>query len=369
MIIFSKMIIPMNKVKKDKYFERYSSIFNRNLEEGIIIAEIGVNHEGDIDKAILMIDEVKENGGDAVKFQTYKANLIARKDSKAYWDTSKDKTLSQYELFSKYDKFGEDEFRKIEDYCKKKSILFMSTPFDTYSAKYINDLSQIHKVASVDITNHILISQLASFNKDIIISTGASTLKEINEAVKLIDSESGIMPSLLHCVVNYPTLDKEANLLRIKNLKHNFPNNIIGYSDHTLPDETMSVCTQAYNYGALIIEKHFTYDKKIEGNDHYHSMDASDLLKLRNNMAKAYIVRGKGDIEPSKNEMPSIIHARRSLTAKIFIKKGSIIKKDMLIPKRPGNGISPSKILEVIGKKVKREILQDTAINWDDLEN
>ena len=350
-------------------FDHYSKIFNRKLEEGIIIAEIGVNHEGDIDKAITMIDEVKRNGGDAVKFQTYKANLIARKDSKAYWDTSKEKTLSQYELFSKYDKFGTKEFKKIANYCKEKSILFMSTPFDSHSARYIDKLSKIHKVASVDITNHMLIKQLSSYGKEIILSTGASTLKEIKEALTLIKSQSDLTPALLHCVVNYPTSDKEANLLRIKNLKEIFPQNVIGYSDHTLPDENMFVCTQAYNYGALIIEKHFTYDKEVEGNDHYHSMDANDLRVLRMNISKSYILQGKGNIEPNKNEEPSILHARRSLTSKLLIKKGSILTEEMLIPKRPGNGISPSKITEVVGKKVKRTIEEDTEIKWEDLEN
>ncbi len=349
--------------------KNYSKIFNRKLEEGIIIAEIGVNHGGDIDKAITMIDEVKSNGGDAVKFQTYKANLIARKDSKAYWDTSKEKTLSQYELFSKYDKFGTNEFKKIANYCKEKSILFISTPFDSHSAKYIDKLSKIHKVASVDITNHMLIKQLSSYGKEIIISTGASTVKEIKEALRLVKSQTDLTAALLHCVVNYPTSDKDANLLRIKKLKEIFPQNIIGYSDHTLPDENMFVCTQAYNYGALIIEKHFTYDKKVEGNDHYHSMNANDLRVLRMNISKSYILQGKGNIEPNKNEEPSILHARRSLTSKSLIKKGSLLTEEMLIPKRPGNGIPPSKITDVIGKKVKKNIEEDTAIKWEDLEN
>ncbi|ABM70708.1 N-acetylneuraminate synthase family protein [Prochlorococcus marinus] len=353
---------------KNQNFDSYSRIFNRKLEEGIIIAEIGVNHGGDIDKAIAMIDDVKNNGGDAVKFQTYKANLIARKDSKAYWDTTKEKTMSQFELFSKYDKFGLEEFKKIEDYCKRKSVLFMSTPFDSYSANYINQLSKIHKVASVDITNHILISQLASYGKDIILSTGASNLDEIKAAVSLIESKSKISPALLHCVVNYPTLDKDANLLRIKKLKESFPENIIGYSDHTLPDKNMIVCTQAYNYGALIIEKHFTYDKKIQGNDHYHSMNANDLKILRTNISKAYSLQGKGNIKPMENEKSSILHARRSLTSKFLIKKGSILSKEMIIPKRPGNGICPSKIEEVLGRKVKKEIKEDSPINWEDLE-
>ena len=348
--------------------EIYTEIFGRKLEEGIIIAEIGVNHEGNFDLAIEMIDEVKFNGGDAVKFQSYKADLIARKDSKAYWDTSKETTKSQYELFSKFDKFGEQEFKKIEKYCRSKSILFMSTPFDSFSASYLNKLTLIHKVASVDITNHVLISQIASFKKNIILSTGASTEDEITAALEIINSTNKLNPALLHCVVNYPTKDIEANLMRIKSLKKTFPNNIIGYSDHTLPDKDMFVCTQAYNYGALIIEKHFTHNKKLKGNDHYHSMDAKDLRVLRSNLSRAYSLRGGGDIEPNENELPSILHARRSLTSNKFIKKGSHITKDFLIAKRPGNGISPAQIDQVIGKKVIRDIPEDTAISWDDLE-
>ena len=138
--------------------DHFSNIFKRPLEKGIIIAEVGVNHEGDLEKAIEMIDQVKDSGGDAVKFQSYKAKLLARKDSKAYWDTSKENTKSQYELFSKYDTFDEKEFKILANYCNDKSIIFMSTPFDNFSADYINKISPIHKIASVDITNHILLS-------------------------------------------------------------------------------------------------------------------------------------------------------------------------------------------------------------------
>ena len=347
--------------------ETYSEIFNRPLEKGILIAEIGVNHEGNLDKAIEMIDQVKNAGGDAVKFQSYKAKLLARKDSKAYWDTSKEKTKSQYELFSKFDKFDEKEFKILAKHCKDRKIVFMSTPFDSISASYINEITPIHKIASVDITNHILLNQISRYKKPIILSTGASNINEIKEATKLCFKNSSLLPSLLHCVVNYPTSSENANLSRIKTLKKEFRDYLIGYSDHTLPDKNMFVCTQAFNYGALIIEKHFTFDKSLNGNDHYHSMDKNDLSKLRSNLESSFLLSGSGLIDPKDNEIKSIMHARRSLTSKILIKKGSIICEEMLIPKRPGNGIPPSKINNILGRKVKRDIPPDKEILWEDL--
>lgn len=343
------------------------NIFKRSIEDGIIIAEIGVNHEGDLDKAIMMIDQVADNGGDAAKFQSYKADLLARRDSPAYWDTKQEPTLSQYKLFSKYDKFGEKENKILAKHCKEKGIVYMSTPFDSESALYVNNLSDIHKVASVDITNHCLLKQLASFNKQIILSTGASTLEEIKSAVSLIENKSKYKPALLHCVVNYPTKDREANLLRIKTLSKKFKNNLIGYSDHTFPDTNMTVCTQAYILGARIIEKHFTFDKKLQGNDHYHSMDALDLNNLRNKLDRVKNLNGGGEIDPNHNELPAIKHARRSLTSKVFLKSGTILTEDVLIPKRPGDGIPPSDLEKIKGKKLNKDIPEDRKINWSDI--
>ena len=255
-------------------------VINQNSNP-YIIAEIGVNHGGSIDLARTLIDLAKEGGADAAKFQTYKANTLASKNSPSYWDTSKEKTNSQYELFSKYDSFGEKEFELLYLHCKENNIEFISTPFDHYSVDYLNNFMPFFKISSSDITNIPLLKHIANKNKPIILSTGASNLEEIDFAIKNIESCGNNNLALLHCILNYPTPDKDANLNMISFMRNYYKSKIIGYSDHTLPDMNMRVLTSAYLLGAVIIEKHFTYDKNLPGNDHYHAMDLNDLKNFK----------------------------------------------------------------------------------------
>ena len=335
-----------------------------------IIAEIGVNHENSFFKAEKIIKQAKAGGADAVKFQTYKAELIASKNSPYYWDLNKVSTTSQYKLFKKFDKFNEKDFIKLKKICDKYKITFCSTPFDYKSALFLNKLVPFFKIASADFTNRPLIELVCSFGKPVIISTGACTTDEI---VKLKSYISSKYPSteliFMHCVLSYPTEYKFANLEQIKFLKNKLKNNIIGYSDHTMPDQSMLVLLESFRYGAQIIEKHFTSDncKGLKNNDHFHSMDFNDLKLLRSNLELIKTIKGNGNIKKVLScEKKSRKNARRSLFTFCQIRKGDKISFENIIPKRPGDGISPVNIKKLINKKATKHLLPDHKLKWSD---
>ena len=340
------------------------NVFNTELDKQIarpyIIAEIGVNHENSMITAKRLVNEAKEGGAHAVKFQSYKAETLASKDSPAYWDTTKEPTKSQFELFKKHDSFWKDEMQELKDYCDTIDIEFMSTPFDVESAQFLNEMMDVFKISSSDITNKPFIEFIAGFGKPIILSTGASDLNEIQDAINWI-KPFNVSLALLHCVLNYPTPDKNANLGMISGLKKAFPNNIIGYSDHTLPKD-MKVCEIATLLGAVIIEKHFTHDKSLPGNDHYHAMDKEDLKIFNKNIDATFKILGSFKVEALKDEEKSRLNARRSLVAAKDIPKGKIIEKSDLTFKRPAHGISPKYIDDVVGKVAKSDIKEDIVI-------
>ena len=250
-------------------------LINQNSKP-YFIAEIGVNHEGSMVKAKKMIKQAKLIGLDAVKFQTYKAENLVIKNSPAYWDIKKEKTNSQFKLFKKYDKFNKKDYLELHKYCKKIGIDFLSTPFDLESISWLKNLMPAIKIASADINNYPLLKAIGLTKKKVLISTGASNLNEIKNAIKILKKFGSKDIIIMHCILNYPTKEFNANLKMIDDLKINFPNNIIGYSDHTLPTKDISPCSIAYQLGARVIEKHFTFNKKKSGNDHYHSIDLKD---------------------------------------------------------------------------------------------
>jgi N-acetylneuraminate synthase len=336
--------------------------YETKLYRPYVIAEAGVNHEGSMDIAKRLVDEAKEGGADAIKFQTYKADTLASKHSPAYWDTSKEPTLSQHELFSKHDKFWKNEMVELKEYCDKVGIEFMSTPFDIESAIFLNDLMSVYKISSSDITNKPFIQFMCSFNKPIILSTGASQLWEIQEAVSWIEGFGNPL-ALLHCVLNYPTPDENANLGMIKGLKRAFPDKLIGYSDHTLPRD-MKVCEMATLLGSVIIEKHFTHDKTLPGNDHYHAMDKEDLKIFRRSLDRTFSILGNFKVDALDKEEPARLNARRSLVAARDIPVDKVIELADLTFKRPAHGISPRCIDDLLGKTAKQAISEDTVLKW-----
>ena len=340
--------------------------YEPKLYKPFIIAEAGVNHEGSMQIAKRLIEEACEGGADAIKFQTYKANTIASKNSPAYWDTTKEPISSQYELFCKHDKFWKKEMEELKSHCDKVGIEFLSTPFDIESAKFLNDLMDVFKISSSDITNKPFIEFICNFKKPIILSTGASFLYEIQESVSWIE-RAGNTLALLHCVLNYPTPDENANLGMILGLKRAFPDKIIGYSDHTLPKD-MQICKNAILLGATIIEKHFTHDKTMTGNDHYHAMDKNDLTKFKKDIEETFKILGKFEVSALDDEKLARDNARRSLVASKDIKKGDIIKRDDLTFKRPAMGISPKFIDDIVGRRAFCNISEDDVLKWNMVE-
>jgi N-acetylneuraminate synthase len=350
-------------------FIEYDSISSDevcHLKRPKIIAEAGVNHEGSLDIAKRLIDDAAEGGADAIKFQTYRAHTIASKHSPSYWDTTKESTKSQYELFKKYDKFWKSEYEELKAYCDTVGIEFLSTPFDTESATFLNDLMGVYKISSSDITNKPFIEFLCDFNKPIILSTGASTLSEIDRALAWIDAK-GLPTAILHCVLSYPTSDEYANLLMIRGMKKHYPERLIGYSDHTLPADMRALET-AWLLGARIIEKHFTHDKKLLGNDHYHAMDKQDLAKFIKNVGRVEMLLGKEEKQVVICETEARRQARRSLVAKTKISSGTKVTTDMLTWKRPAHGICPSEIDNVVGQVALQDVDEDELLTWEVLE-
>lgn len=345
-------------------------ISNKNIHDQdfkpYIIAEAGVNHEGNMEIAKKLIDDAKEGGAHAIKFQSYKAESLASKFSPAYWDLKKEPTKSQFELFKKHDKFWKKEFEKLKLYCDLVKIDFLSTPFDVESSIFLNDMMDVFKISSSDLNNRPFIDIICSYTKPIILSTGASTISEIEESVGWI-TDNGNSLSLLHCILNYPTDDKNANLIIIPELIKKFPNIVIGYSDHTLP-KNMKVLETATLLGAKILEKHFTTNKKLPGNDHYHAMDKNDLKLFNKNLSKTIELLGSQrdkilDIENSARK-----NARRSLVAKKDILKGKVIDKKDITFKRPANGINPKYYYEILGKIANKNIDNDSILQFDMFE-
>ena len=343
------------------------------MKKPYIIAEVGVNfydtakQEGitPLEAAKKYVLEAKNAGADAVKFQSYKADTIVSKNSPAYWDLSKEPTTTQHGLFQKHDHFNKEDYQILCDYSKELGIDFMSTPFDFESADYLNHMVDIYKISSSDLSNLPFIKHIASKGKPIYISTGAAYISEVEEAVRVIREAGCNDICLLHCVLSYPTKNEDANLNMIKHLKDIFPDVKIGYSDHTMPDKTMTILTTAYLFGAEIIEKHFTLDKTLSGNDHYHAMDPEDLKIAVENFKLLEVIGGQYEKTVLPCEEIPRREARRSLVLTRDLKKGDVIKAEDLMLKRPGTGIKPEHMDIVIGRKVALDLKEDTVLTWE----
>jgi len=351
-----------------KNFKLGKKLINKNTAP-YFIAEVGVNHENSLIKAKKLIFLAKKGGADGVKFQTYKAEKIACKTSPYYWDIKKIPVKSQYKLFKKFDKFGYKEYKILKTYCDKLKIDFLSTPFDLDSVDYLDKLVPFFKIASADLTNYPLIKKICSKKKPIVLSTGASTINEIQNTVKFInkiDSKASIV--ILHCILSYPTKYEYAHLEVIKNLSKKFPKNIIGFSDHTMPDENMTVLSTAYTLGARVIEKHFSDTKGKKGNDHFHSLNDKDLSKFLDNIKIIQkIIKNEKNRPLFDCEKISRKNARRSIVTSGEIKKGEKFTQENLIMKRPGTGISPIHINKILSKKAKKDLKDDYIIKHKDI--
>lgn len=343
----------------------------------VLIAEIGVNHFDiaalygitPLEAAKMMILEAKISGAHAVKFQSYKAKKLASVFAESYWDTKEESIQNQFELFSKYDSFEQKEYEELALFCRENDIEFMSTPFDFDSANYLNNLVNVFKISSSDITNIPLIEYISQFNKPIILSVGASNLNEIKLAVDIIEKYNNQLIVLLHCILEYPTPLEHTHLLRIRSLQSHFPGIKIGYSDHTKTRIDNRVLTTAYSLGAKIIEKHFTLDKNLSGNDHYHAMNSNDIKQIVSDINLTDKLLGESELEHLDFEETARLNARRSCVLNKTVAKGDELSLSLISCKRPGYGIQPSEISKWIGKKFSRDLVEDSILTIDVFES
>lgn len=323
----------------------------------LVIAEIGINHEGDFETAKEMVEAAAGAGVDAVKFQTFRAEKFIAKTEK------------QSVAFFKKMELTDEEFIKLAKLSKERGLIFLSTPFDPESADLIDSLSPAFKIASGDLTCLPLIEYIAAKDKPILLSTGGGTVEEIEGALKAIKAVNRRLIEekqvvLLHCVSSYPTPIEETNLKSIPFLKERFglP---AGFSDHTLG---ITACLAAAALGARVIEKHFTLNKyNREFRDHQLSADAEDMISIVKEVRMIEQAMGEYKKEPQKCELNNIIPSRRSLAARIDICQGEVLTNESLTFLRPGSGISPAKIDKVVGRRAVRGIEEGTILSERDV--
>lgn len=336
-----------------------------------IIAEIGVNHEGSLDRAKRMIDGVARAGGHAAKFQTYKASTLASKtNSPAYWDTSKESTQSQFELFSKYDSFGEKEYLALAQHCADNGIDFLSTPFDLSAVSFLAPLMPAIKIASADLTNIPLLREVAATGRPVIMSVGASTFDEIDRSVDVLKTSGAEEISLLHCVLKYPTPPADANLRVILALQERYGDRVtIGYSDHVAPeaDGNVPALLLASALGARVLEKHFTDDRTAPGNDHYHAFDEAGLLQFNHALKAQRELAGSPDPD-IESQRSAIQNARRRIYMQRDLIAGEVLKSDDLIALRANDGASVEQWDEFIGKRLRVDKNVGQALLVGDVE-
>lgn len=322
-----------------------------------IIAEIGCNHNGSLDIATKLIDKAVESGVDCVKFQTFKADaLISKHAEKAeYQKKTTDATESQLDMTRKLE-MPYEHHQFLIDYCKNKKVDFISAPFDFGSIDFLAQLNVDKiKVPSGEITNLPYLRKINALRKPVILSTGMATLDEVKSALEILKDCS---ISLLHCTTEYPCPYEGVNLNAMLTLKEKFglP---VGYSDHT---KGIEVPIAAVAMGAEIIEKHFTLDKNMPGPDHKASLEPEELKAMVSAIRHVDVALGDGKKEPAECEKKNIAIARKSLVAKKDIKKGEMFTEKNLTVKRPGNGISPMKWDEYLGKFAEKDYKEDDLI-------
>ena len=325
-----------------------------------IIAEAGVNHNGELAMAKELVNCAAMAGADAVKFQTFKTEQIVSKFAQKaeYQKKNASNSESQYDMVKKLELTYED-FRELERYCKECGITFLSTPFDLDSIDFLNEFDMpFWKVPSGEITNLPYLIKIAKTHKDIVMSTGMAELNEIGEAISVLREWGAGKVTLLHCNTEYPTPMCDVNLNALKTLKEVF-NVDIGYSDHT---EGIEVPIAAAAMGAVMIEKHFTLDKNMPGPDHKASLDPQELCAMVKAIRNVETAIGSCEKRPTESEKKNIEIARKSIIAKCDIMKGQMLTADNLAVKRPGSGISPMRWFDVLGQTASRDFKKDEMI-------
>lgn len=332
----------------------------------LIIAEAGENHNGSLDLAYQLIDKAIEAGADIVKFQTGKPELVTSKYSEMaqYQKENIGVEESQLDMLRKI-MLPFEAFEKLKNYCDKKGIEFLSTPFDLESVDLLHHIGMKKwKIPSGEITNLPLLEKIAQFNEPIIMSTGMCELAEIRQAIDILKASGANDITLLHCTTEYPAPYEDVNLNAMETMRREF-NLPVGYSDHT---NGIEIPVAAVALGACVIEKHFTLDRNMEGPDHKASLEPQELKQMVTSIRNIEKALGNGNKTVSASESKNIAIARKSIVAKKDIKKGEVFTNENLICKRPGNGISPLKWYELLGKVASKDYKEDYLIEKEELD-
>lgn len=330
------------------------------MKKVFIIAEAGVNHNGDMEIARQLVDAASASGADAVKFQTFQAErLVCRSARKArYQLETTDASETQYDMLKKL-QLTRQMHLELMEYCDKKNIMFLSTPFDTESIRLLADLGlQIFKIPSGEITNLPYLREIAKLQKKVILSTGMSDMDEVKAAVRELDANGAGEITLLHCNTQYPTPASDVNLLAMVRMREETGLSV-GYSDHT---QGIEIPIAAAALGAEVIEKHFTLDKNMEGPDHKASLEPHELTQMVAGIRKIELALGTGIKQVSASEQANVDIVRKSIVAAVDIQKGEIFTEENLTTKRPGSGISPMRWDEVVGTMADRDYKADELI-------
>lgn len=332
----------------------------------LIIAEAGVNHNGNFEIAKQLIDEAVKAGADIVKFQTCKAeNVISRYADKAeYQKVTTGEADSQLEMVRKlmltYEQYGQ-----LKKYCDEKGIEFLSTAFDLPSVDYLHSIGMKRwKIPSGELTNLPLLIKIASLHEPIIMSTGMSELSEVADAVKVLVENGASDITLLHCTTEYPAPYEDVNLKAMETMKDAF-DLPVGYSDHT---KGLEIPVAAVARGACVIEKHFTLSREMEGPDHAASIEPEELKQMVDMIRHVEVSIGDGVKRVSASEAKNQDIARKSIIAKTAIKAGEVFTEDNITTKRPGNGINPMFWFDLLGRKAKHDYEEDYIIEKDELD-
>lgn len=329
-----------------------------------VIAEAGVNHNCDLQLGYRLIETAAAAGADAIKFQSYEASKIATRVAPRYWVEAQDPQGTQWDTFDKLHKLSERDFKSLLGHAQQVGITAFSTPFDDGAVDFLASLAvPTFKIASADLTCHGLIERAARVGKPMILSTGTSTLGEVEEALEVCRRTGNQEVVLLHCTLKYPCPPEGINLRMMEHLMRAFPEVPVGLSDHSLG---ISVPQAAVALGACMIEKHYTVDKTLPGSpDHHLSVDPADLRAMVEGIRTVEKALGKAvkGLEPL--EADAWRYARRSVTSAAAIPQGTPITRDMLTYKRPGTGISPRFLDLVVGRIARTDIPEDTTMTWD----
>lgn len=336
-----------------------------NKQSTFVIAEAGVNHNGSLDLALRLVDAAKVSGADAVKFQTFRAEALVTQHAgkAAYQQRNVPENRSQLEMLRGLE-LSKEDFEKIQRHCESQGIEFLSSAFDEHSIRFLDALGmRCFKVPSGEVTNLPLLECIGALGKPVILSTGMCWLSEVEKALRILDEAGAGEVTLLHCVTEYPAPHEEVNLAAMATLRNAFGRQV-GYSDHTAG---IDIPVAAVALGASVLEKHFTLDTRMEGPDHAASLAPNDFRHMVESLRNVERALGDGRKRPAPCELANRQVVRRSITTQRAISAGETISRDLLVLKRPGNGLSAACLPLVEGRRARINLEADELLDWGDL--